>query len=210
MRGSVRPCWTGSRIGLTFWRRARNRIGSGGRRKSEIDQPKRRRAKATSCGNDGPWKEWKTQEQVSHSSHRPWKSARAADSHIHHSYGGGDGSGCGSPHTASLKQQHPKVGRNKPPKWAKRSCQTQPGPQIRIVIFFLSWVHCPAHTVVSSVGIAASRNRHHKMPVLVCLGLGNSAEPSHVERKCLNREIHRRRSVFIHNSTADPASSGCG
>jgi len=49
---------------------------------------------------------------------------RAADSHIHHSYGGGDGSGCGSPHTASLKQQHPKVGRNKPPKWAKRSCQT--------------------------------------------------------------------------------------
>src|SRR5437773_1647706 len=63
MRGSVRPCWTGSRMGLTFWRRARNRIGSGGRRKSEIDQPKRRRAKATSCGNDGPWKEWKTQEQ---------------------------------------------------------------------------------------------------------------------------------------------------
>src|SRR5207237_6955772 len=50
---------------------------------------------------------------------------RAADSHIHHSYGGGDGSGCGSPPTASLKQQHPKVGRNKPPKWAKRSCQTQ-------------------------------------------------------------------------------------
>src|SRR5438094_2631617 len=124
MRGSVRPCWTGSRIGLTFWRRARNRIGSGGRRKSEIDQPKRRRAKTTSCGNGGPWKAWKTQEQVSHSSHRPWKSARAADSHIHHSYGGGDCSGCGSPHTASLKQQHPKVGRNKPPKWAKRSCQT--------------------------------------------------------------------------------------
>ena len=124
MRGSVRPCWTGSRIGLTFWRRARNRIGSGGRRKSEIDQPKRRRAKTTSCGNGGPWKAWKTQEQVSHSSHRPWKSARAADSHIHHSYGGGDCSGCGSPHTASLKQQHPKVGQNKPPKWAKRSCQT--------------------------------------------------------------------------------------
>src|SRR5438552_3581001 len=112
MRGSVRPCWTGSRIGLTFWRRARNRIGSGGRRKSAIGPQKRRRAKATSCGNDGRWKAWKTQEQVFHSSHRPWKSARAADSHIHHSYGGGDGSGCGSPHTASLKQQHPKVGRN--------------------------------------------------------------------------------------------------
>ena len=125
MRGSVRLCWTGSRTAPTFWRRARNRIGSGGRRKSEISRRKRRRAKATSCGNDGPWKEWKTQEQVFHSSHRPWKSARAADSHIHHSYGGGDGSGCGSPHTASLKQQHPKVGRNKPPKWAKRSCQTQ-------------------------------------------------------------------------------------
>src|SRR5438128_4349000 len=112
MRGSARLCWTGSRTAPTFWRRARNRIGSGGRRKSEIDQPKRRRAKTTSCGNDGPWKEWKTKKQVSHSSHRPWKSARAADSHIHHSYGGGDGSGCGSPHTASLKQQHPKVGRN--------------------------------------------------------------------------------------------------
>jgi hypothetical protein len=41
-----------------------------------------------------------------------------------HSDGGGDCSGCGSPHTASLKQQHPKVGQNKPPKWAKRSCQT--------------------------------------------------------------------------------------
>src|SRR5205085_373491 len=123
MRGSVRPCWTGSRTAPTFWRRARNRIGSGGRRKSEIDRPKRRRA--TSCGNDGRWKEWKTKQQVFHSSHRPWKSARAADSHIHHSYGGGDGSRCGSPHTASLKQQHPKVGRNKPPKWAKRSCQTQ-------------------------------------------------------------------------------------
>src|SRR5438094_8586703 len=69
MRGSVRPCWTGSRTAPTFWRRARNRIGSGGRRKSEIDQPRRRRAKATSCGNDGPWKEWKTKQQVSHSSH---------------------------------------------------------------------------------------------------------------------------------------------
>src|SRR5438094_7320257 len=134
MRGSVRLCWTGSRIGLTFWRRARNRIGSGGRRKSEIDQPKRRRAKTTSCGNDGPWKEWKTKEQVSHSSHRPWKSARAADSHIHHSYGGGDCSGCGSPHTASLKQQHPKVGQNKPPKWAKRSCQTQQAGALKAVI----------------------------------------------------------------------------
>src|SRR5207253_3785793 len=57
MRGSVRLCWTGSRIGLTFWRRARNRIGSGGRRKSEIDQPKRRRAKTTS------WK-WRPVESV--------------------------------------------------------------------------------------------------------------------------------------------------
>src|SRR5438093_3055983 len=125
MRGSVRPCWTGSRTAPTFWRRAPNRIGSGGRRKSAIGPQKRRRAKATSCGNDGPWKEWKTKEQVSHSSHRPWKSARAADSHIHHSYGGGDCCRCGSPHTASLKQQHPKVGQNKPPKWAKRSCQIQ-------------------------------------------------------------------------------------
>jgi hypothetical protein len=41
-----------------------------------------------------------------------------------HSDGGGDCSGCGSPHTASLKQQHPKVGQDKPPKWANRSCQT--------------------------------------------------------------------------------------
>jgi hypothetical protein len=65
------------------------------------------------------------QEQVFHPSHRPWKSRKIS----------------GIPTfpqlrrrflflregkaKASPNQQRPKVGQIKPPKWAKRSCQTQ-------------------------------------------------------------------------------------
>src|ERR1035437_8438710 len=45
MPGSVRPCWTASRIGPTFWKPARNRTDSGGRPKNAIGRRKRRKAK---------------------------------------------------------------------------------------------------------------------------------------------------------------------
>ena len=123
---SVRLCWTASRIAPTFWRPARNHIGFGGRPKSGIGRRKRRKAKIVSCGNDGPWKAWKTQEQVSHSSHRPWKSRKSGGIPTfpqlrRRSLFLREGKAKASPNL-----QRPKVGQIKPPKWAKRSCQTHP------------------------------------------------------------------------------------
>src|ERR1039458_9059679 len=125
MPGSARPCWTASRIGPTFWRPARNRIDSGGRPKNAIGRRKRRKATKVSCGNDGPWKAWKTQERFPTLPTALGNPATAAGFPHSHSYGGG-------PYSYGKAKQQPYPIYNVPRwaklnrrKWAKRSCQTQ-------------------------------------------------------------------------------------
>src|SRR5208282_1701386 len=124
MPGSARPCWTGSPIAPTFSRPARNPIDSGGRPKNAIGRRKRRKATKVSCGNDGPWKAWKTQERFPTLPTALGNPAKPAGFPHSHSYGGGPYSH-GKAKKASPNLQRPKVGQIKPPKWAKRSCQTQ-------------------------------------------------------------------------------------
>src|SRR5271169_2597255 len=124
MPGFVKPCWTASRTGPTFWRPARNRTDSGGRPKNAIGRRKRRKATKVSCGNDGPWKAWKTQERFPTLPTALGNPAKAAGFPHSHSYGGG-------PYSYGKAKQKPYPNYNVPRwaklnrrKWAKRSCQT--------------------------------------------------------------------------------------
>src|SRR5208282_261455 len=123
MPGSARPCWTGSPIAPTFSRPARNPIDSGGRPKNAIGRRKWRKATKVSCGNDGPWKAWKTQERFPTLPTALGNPATAGFPHSH-SYGGG-------PYSYGKAKQQPYPIYNVPRwaklnrrKWAKRSCQT--------------------------------------------------------------------------------------
>src|ERR1019366_5777845 len=124
MPGSARPCWTGSPIAPIFSRPARNPIDSGGRPKNAIGRGKRRKATKVSCGNDGPWKAWKTQERFPTLPTALGNPATAAGFPHSHSYGGG-------PYSYGKAKQKPYPNYNAPRwanlnrrKWAKRSCQT--------------------------------------------------------------------------------------
>jgi hypothetical protein len=61
-RGCVKRYWIASRIALTSWRPARNRIASAALRKNKKRESKRTGRKAV---NDGPWKAWKTKPRFS-------------------------------------------------------------------------------------------------------------------------------------------------
>src|ERR1035441_6205127 len=125
MPGSVRRYWTASPIAPTFSRPARNRTDSGARPKNAIGRRKRRKATKVSCGNDGPWKAWKTQERFPTLPTALGNPAQAAGFPHSHSYGGG-------PYSYGKAKQKPYPNYNAPRwanlnrrKWAKRSCQTQ-------------------------------------------------------------------------------------
>src|ERR1039457_3984830 len=118
MPGSVRPCWTASRIGPTFWKPARNRTDSGGRPKNAIGRRKRRKARKVSCGNDGPWKAWKNQERFPTLPTALGNPAKAAGFPHSHSYGGG-------PYSYGKAKQKPSPTYNVP-RWAKLNRRNGP------------------------------------------------------------------------------------
>src|SRR3972149_6419857 len=116
MRGSVKPCWTVSRIGPTFWRPARSRIGAGGPRKNETDPRKAGIRKGVSRGNDGWWKAWKTKSRFS-TLPTALGSRLRRDPHCH-SYGGGSYS-----YGKAKQKPHPT---NHVPRWAKTNRRSGP------------------------------------------------------------------------------------
>src|SRR5580658_2552012 len=118
MPGSARPCWTGSPIAPTFSRPARNPIDSGGRPKNAIGRRKRRKATKVSCGNDGPWKAWKTQERFPTLPTALGNPATAAGFPHSHSYGGG-------PYSYGKAKQKPYPIYNVP-RWAKLNRRNGP------------------------------------------------------------------------------------
>src|SRR5664279_4043322 len=118
MPGSARPCWTGSPIAPTFSRPARNPIDSGGRPKNAIGRRKRRKATKVSCGNDGPWKAWKTQKRFPTLPTALGNPASAAVFPHSHSYGGG-------PYSYGKAKQKPHPTYNIP-RWAKLNRRNGP------------------------------------------------------------------------------------
>jgi hypothetical protein len=87
-----------------------------------------RKAKAVRCGNDGPWKAWKTKNGFATFSTALDPDKLRRDSHSH-SYGGGYYLNWRGKGNAPPNPQRSHVGQIKPPKWAKRSCQTQTSPK---------------------------------------------------------------------------------
>src|ERR1035441_7284765 len=118
MPGSVRRYWTASPIAPTFSRPARNRTDSGARPKNAIGRRKRRKATKVSCGNDGPWKAWKTQERFPTLPTALGNPAQAAGFPHSHSYGGG-------PYSYGKAKQKPYPNYNAP-KWARLNRRNGP------------------------------------------------------------------------------------
>src|ERR1019366_8777255 len=79
---------------------------------------KRRKARKVSCGNDGPWKAWKTQERFPTLPTALGNPAKAAGFPHSHSYGGG-------PYSYGKAKQKPSPTYNVP-RWAKLNRRNGP------------------------------------------------------------------------------------
>src|ERR1019366_10034025 len=127
---------------------------------------KRRKARKVSCGNDGPWKAWKTQERFPTLPTALGNPAKAAGFPHSHSYGGG-------PYSYGKAKQKPSPTYNVP-RWAKLNRRKGPKEVAKRMRLRCGLMLCSCHKrftvlLLTPCASAMSRQLQWLMPAgLLC------------------------------------------